>query len=198
MKDPERRDQLWLRLYPKSYRTARGGEILSTLLDATDRDRPSPRDLLSIVPHAVKVRVSLIAKGPRRRPLPQPVRLVTWILVGMAASSWVNAILDHGYPKSPGPHPQPSLIVTGFIFLGLNFLLQARRRMLFLLVIGVFVLFITSTVIDTRPAYAGLILTSPYVLFVLLLLGGWKRYMTAIAHDGLRSRFSDDLTPTAD
>lgn len=194
MKDPERRYQMWLRVYPKDYRTVRGEEILSTLLDSTDRGRPGTRDLLYIVAHAVRVRISLFVKGPGRRPLPQPVRVVTWMLVGLAAINWADAILDHGFPKATNPGPSP--IVVGFIFLGLNLLLQARRRPLFMLVIGIFGVFIASTVIHGRPAYGGFILAAPYVLFVLLLIIGWKRYMTAIANDRLRSRLSEHLIPT--
>jgi hypothetical protein len=195
MKDPDRRDRMWMRVYPKAYRKARGAEILSTLLDATDRGRPAARDLLAIVVHAVKVRIGMVTRGPGRRPLPQPVRFVTWILVGLAVSNWVNEVLDRGYPKHPGP---TSPMVAGFIFLGLNFLLQARRRMLFMLVIGVFATFIASTVIQARPAYAGLIVASPYVLFVLLLVVGWKRFMTAIVRTNRPSRLSEELTPTED
>jgi hypothetical protein len=194
VKDPERRYQMWLRVYPKSYRTVRGDEILSTLLDSTDRGRPATRDLLFIVAHAIRLRINLFVRGRGRRHLPQPVRFVTWILVGLAASNWLNAILDHGYPKAP--NPGPSSIAVGFIFLGLNLLLQARRWLAFVLVIGTFVAFIASTVLHSRPAYGGLILASPYVLFVLLLIFGWKRYMTAIANDRLRSGRSGDLIPT--
>jgi hypothetical protein len=181
MKDPERRYQMWLRVYPRQYRTVRGEEILSTLLDATDRGRPAAGDLLYIVVHAIRVRISQMVRGPVRRPLPQPIRLVTWFLVGSAVSSWVNAILDRGYPKHPGGGPGP--IVAGFIFLGLNFLLQARRRFLFFSVTGVLVAFIASILAQSRPIYGGLILAGPYLLFVVLLLVGWKRYMTAVRRD---------------
>ena len=184
MKDPKRRYQRWLRVYPKAYRTVRGEEILSTLLDSTDRGRLSARDLLYLLAHAIRVRISQMMRGPGRRPLPQPVRLVTWILVGSAAINWVKPFFDHGYPKHPSVSPGP--VVAGFIFLGLNFLLQARRRILFMLVIGVLVSFIASILVQSRPAYGGLILASPYLLFVVLLIVGWKRYMTAIARDELR------------
>jgi hypothetical protein len=181
MKDPKRRYRRWLRVYPKAYRTVRGEEILATLLDSTDQGRLPARDLLYVLAHAIRVRISQMMRGPGRRPLPQPVRLVTWILVGSAAIDWINAILDHGYPKHPGAGPSP--VVAGFILLGLNFLLQARRRILFMLVLGVFGEFIASIVVHSRPIYGGLVLASPYFLFVVLLLVGWKRYMTAIAGD---------------
>ena len=181
MNDTKRRYQRWLRVYPKAYRTIRGEEILSTLLDSTDRGRLSARDLLYLLAHAIRVRISQMMRGPGRQPLPQPVRLVTWILVGSAAIDWANPLFEHGYPKHPGVGPGP--VVAGFIFLGLNFLLQARRRILFMLVLGVLVAFIALILVHARPTYGGLILASPYLLFVALLVVGWKRYMRAIAHD---------------
>jgi hypothetical protein len=193
MNDPTRRFPMWLKVYPKAYRDVRGIEILSTLLDATDGNRPALRDLFPIVVHALKVRIRQFVKGPGRRPLPQPVRFVTWILVGSAASAWANAILDHGYPKHPGP--SPNLIVTGFILLGLNFLLQARRRLLFVGVIGVLGVFVWSIVTQARPIYGGAILAAPYSLLVLLLIIGWKRYMTAIANDHIPSQISEGVIP---
>ncbi|HXQ60510.1 MAG TPA: hypothetical protein VN799_10430 [Acidimicrobiales bacterium] len=179
MSDPGRRYRRWLRLYPEPYRTARGEEILSTLLDSAGGGGPAWRDLLTLVLHAARVRIGLILRRPGRPPLPQPVRLVTWLLVGSAAAAWANAVFDRGYPMHRGPGPGP--IVAGFIFLGLNFLLQARRRWLFMLVIGVFGLFTASILVDTRSIVAGLVLASPYVLCALLLIAGRKRYMRAIS-----------------
>ena len=176
MKDPGRRYQKWLRLYPEPYRTARGDEILSTLLDSADGGGPAGRHLLTLVVHAARVRIGLILRRPARPPLPQPVRLVTWLLVGSAVAAWANAVFNHGYPMHPGPGP----VVAGLIFLGLNFLLQARRRSLFFLVIGVFGLFTASILVQTRPIDAGLVLASPYLLCALLLIAGRKRYMTQV------------------
>jgi hypothetical protein len=196
MTDRQRRYRMWLRVYPEAYRTVRGEEILATLLDSTDHGRPAVRDLLLLLAHGTRVRIGLIGKGPGRRPLPQPVRLVTWILVGFAASTWLNAILDHGYPKHPGVGP--GAVVSGFILLGLNFALQSRRRLLYLLVIGVFVAFIASTLVQSRPVYGGLVLCAPYVVLALLLIAGWSRYMAALAGPHPSRGPSDHLVPTED
>jgi hypothetical protein len=193
---PERRYRMWLRVYPEAYRTVRGEEILSTLLDSSEHGRPATRDLLYLVAHGLRVRIGLIGKGPVKPPLPQPVRLVTWILVGCAAGTWLNAILDHGYPKHAGIGPGP--VVSGFILLGLNLLLQARRRMLYMLVIGAFALFITSILVQARPIYGGLALSGPYLVLTLLLLVGWKRAMADVAARQRSSQQSVPLIPTED
>lgn len=183
MTDPERRYQRWLRLYPKEYRSVRGDEMLATLLDSTEHDHPKIVDLLHIIVHAARVRLSVVGKGPVRRPLPQPVRLATWILVGLAVVNWANAILnaalDHSHPKEPSM--QPWVIVTGFVLLGLNLLLQARRRLLYMIVIAVLVAFIATGLMATGLSGAALVIEVPYLLLVLLLAAGWRRYMAAIS-----------------
>jgi hypothetical protein len=50
-------------------------------------------------------------------------------------------------------------------------------------VVGVLVAFIASILVQSGPIYGGLIFAGPYLLFVVLLLVGWKRYMTAVRGD---------------
>ena len=85
MKDSNRRQKALLRLYPKSYRNDRGDEILGTLYEASSQHhRVGAMDLLYIVTHALRVRVRFLINGHGGGRLPQPVRLVTWLLDGLA------------------------------------------------------------------------------------------------------------------
>ena len=183
MTDPKRRYQRWLRVYPKEYRSLRGDEILATLLDSTDHDHPKIMDLFHIVVHTIRVRLSSISKGPVKRPLPQPVRLLTWILVGLAVVNWANAILNaalgQSHPKEPSM--QPRVIVTGFVLLGLNLLLQAaasaplynRDRN----PCGIH----SDRSDDNRTLWRRIRHRGACLVFVLLLAAGWRRYMATIS-----------------
>jgi len=167
-------------MYPKTYRSLRGDEILATLLDSTsEQDRGATRDLLHIVAHAMRVRLRLTTEGPGRRcNLPQPVRLVTWLLVGMAVVVWYGAIFTHNGPKNPGLNLRG--IVDGFVFVVLALLIQVRRRLLYILVIGTLVAFLAAGLLATGPSGAGFIIEVPYALLIVLLIAGWHRFMKAI------------------
>jgi hypothetical protein len=185
MKRSQRRYHLWLRLYPKEYRSVRGDEILSTLLDTADGRRLTLGELVYVFAHASRVWARRIVLGPVKRPLPQPVRLVTWLLVGGAAVYWLGAILEHIQHHSLPQHPlPPGPVVDGLVFFGLNLLLQARRRFLYALVIAVLIYFVVGGLVKTGFSVAGLVAEVPYTALVLLLLIGWSRYMDAIRHDG--------------
>ena len=179
MRDPRRRYERWLRVYPRTYRSVRGEEILATLLDASSEQvRPAFGDLLRIVAHAMRVRVRLCAGRPVRRSLPQPVRLVTWLLVGVAVFDWYNALVTHSGPRDPGSPLRG--IAAGFLFFVLNVLLQTRRRLLYVLVIGVFLTLLAMVLVATGPTGIGVVFDVPYILFVVLLIVGWHPYMVAI------------------
>jgi hypothetical protein len=183
MSGRERRYETLLRLYPKSYRSVRGDEMLGTLLEATTQGRRlGVADLLYMVVHALRVRLRLIVSGPTRGPLPQPVRLVTWILNGLAVVVWTGVITSHPGPKNPGVPWQG--IVAGFVFVCLSVLLVLRRRAIYLLVIGVLLSFVCSIVVASGPS-VGAIMAVPYSLLVALLVIGWHRYAAP-----LRARLS--------
>jgi hypothetical protein len=179
----ERRYRRWLRLYPKAYRTDRGEEIVGTLLESnSDHHRLVVRDLAFLVMHAARVRLRLIVRRPAPAPMPQPARLVTWILVVLGVMNLFDGVaLDRGGPKNPGPDVRG--IVAGAVFLLLAVLLMGRRRSLYATVIGVLFVFVGSAVVDSDQLIGGLILASPLVVLLLLLLGGWHRFMVALPKD---------------
>jgi hypothetical protein len=180
MKDHQRRYRRWLRFYPKAYRLEHGDEILATLLDGVSEHRePSVIDLLHLMAHAVRARLRFSGGRLQRPAMPQSVRLVTWLLVGFAAIDLYGSVYTHGGPKNPGPNL--SGIGTGVAFLGLNLLIQARRRLLYLLAIGVMVAFVVGGLLTSGPSPAGFLVEVPYLFFILLLLAGWHRYMAAIS-----------------
>ncbi len=178
MKDLQRRYRRWLRLYPKAYRSAHGDEVLATLLDGASEGRePSTTDLIHLMAHAVRVRARLFFRSAHRG-MPQPVRLVTWLLVGFAVIDLYGSIFTHGGPKNPGPNFGG--IATALVFLGLNLLLQARRRFLYVAVIGVLITFVVGGLSTSGPSVGGFLIEVPYLLFIVLLLAGWHRYVAAI------------------
>ena len=179
MKDPSRRYETLLRLYPRSYRSDRGDEILGTLHEASSRDRGvGTVDLLYIATHAFRVRVRFLVHGLLGHGrLPQPVRLVTWLLDGLGVIFVFGAVFAHHGPQNPGFHWQE--LLAGLAFIALSFLLLARRRSLYILVIGVLTIFACSIVVDSDLGL-GAILSAPFVMFTLLLAIGWPRYKAAI------------------
>jgi hypothetical protein len=186
MNDWTSRDKAVLRLYPKSYRNDRGDEILGTLYEAhPQHHRVGAMDLLYIATHAFRVRVRFLLKGLGGGPLPQPVRLVTWLLDGLAAIFVIGAVFAHHGPKNAGFHWQ--VLLTGLAFLALSLMLQARRRALYVLVIGVLTIFGCSIVVDSGPDF-GAVLSAPFVVFALLLAIGWRRYTATIKPRGLGSK----------
>jgi hypothetical protein len=180
MKDPARRYQTLLRIYPKEYRSVRGDEILTTLLDADER-RLTPSELFYLLVHAARVRTRRIVLGPRGRPLPQPVRFVTWVLVTLVTWNWVTAIVNLIGHQAHNDIP-PGPVVAGCVFFGLNVLIQARRRFLYGLAIAVIASFVVSGLIQARWSVGSLV-EIPYTLLALLLLIGWQRCMVAVAQD---------------
>lgn len=181
MRDPLRRYRRWLRAYPEAYRSARGEEILSTLLDAcSEHGRASMVDLAYIWAHGGRVRLRMARqRWARRPPMPQPARLVTWLLVGAAVVAWYDALSSHNGPRNPGVHTRG--IVGGVVFVALNLLLQARRRFLYGLVTAALVAFLALAIAGGGPT-TGFLVGAPYVLLVGLLLAGWRRY-TAVVRD---------------
>lgn len=179
MKNLQRRYRRWLRLYPKAYRYEHGDEILATLLDGASEGREaSLTDLLHLIAHAVRVRMHL-SRGRAERPgMPQPVRLVTWLLVGLGVIDLYGSVFTHGGPENPGPNWRG--IGAGVAFLGLNLLLQARRRFLYPLVIAVLVAFVVGGLSRSGPSVGGFLVEGPYLFLIVFLLAGWHRYMAAI------------------
>ena len=109
------------------------------------------------------------------------------MLIALCALNWLGALFDF-----VGHHPQndipPGPLVAGFVFFGLNALVQARRRFLYLLAIIAIASFVVSGLIQARSSL-GSIVEIPYTILVLLLLIGWRRYMVLIAQD--RRSFED-------
>jgi hypothetical protein len=68
------------------------------------------------------------------------------------------------------------------VFFGLNVLIQARRRFLYVLAIAVIASFVVSGLIQARWSL-GSIVEIPYTILVLLLLIGWRRYMVLVVGD---------------
>lgn len=177
MKDPDLRYRRWLRLYPTSYRSVRGQEILGTLLESADERGPTFRDLLHLGGHAFRVRLALTLHRPQRGPLPQPARTVCWVLTIWATVNLIGGLLSHGGPKNPGPDRLE--ILSGCILMGLGLLLWARRPALYLLVIAVLVLGVVSTVLQADQSVFGLVLAAPALVLALVLLAGWSRFRNA-------------------
>ena len=178
MKDSKRRHEAVLRLYPKSYRNDRGDEILGTLYEASSqRRRVGVMDLLYLATHAFRVRVRFLLKELEGGRLPQPVRLVTWLLDGLAAVFVIGAVFAHHGPENPGFHWQ--VLLAGLAFLALSLMLQARRRTFYMIVIAVLTIFACSIVVDSGPDL-GAVLSAPIVMFALLLAIGWRRYRATI------------------
>jgi hypothetical protein len=173
------RDKAVLRLYPKSYRYDRGDEILGTLYEASlhQQGGVGTVDLLSIATHALRVRVRFWADDLAGRPMPQPVRFVTWLLDGLAAVLVIGAIFAHHGPENSGYHWQE--LLAGLTFFALSLMLLARRRSFYITVIGVLTIFAGAIVVDSGPDF-GAVLSAPFVIFTLLLMIGWPRYRTAI------------------
>lgn len=177
MKNLERRYEAWLRLYPKSYRIVHGDEILGTLLEANPHRRLPALDLLYLVMHAFRVRLRLMVHGSSNGPLPQPVRLVTWILNGLAVIALLAALFSHHGPKNPGPN---GLAIFGTIALfGLSIMVVAHRRFLYLFAIAVLTLFACCIVVASQLGL-GAVLAAPVMVLVALLAVGWPRYVAAI------------------
>jgi hypothetical protein len=167
-----------LRLYPKSYRKDRGDEILGTLCEASSlHRRVDAMDLLYIATHALRVRVRFLLNRLEGGPLPQPVRFVTWLLDGLAVVFVIGAVFAHHGPENPGFHWQE--LLAGLAFFTLSLMLQARRRSLYVLVIGVLTIFACSIVVDSGPDL-GAVLSAPFVIFAVLLAIGWSRYRATI------------------
>jgi hypothetical protein len=178
MKDSNRRFETVLRLYPRSYRNDRGDEILGTLYEASSQHRRvGAVDLLYIAAHALRVRVRFLVNRLGGGPLPQPIRFVTWILDGLAVIFVVGAVFAHHGPKNPGFHWQELLV--GLAFFALSLMLQARRRSLYVLVIGVLTIFACSIVVESGPDF-GAVLSAPFVMFAFLLAISWPRYKATI------------------
>lgn len=178
MKDPNRRFETVLRLYPRSYRNHRGDEIMGTLYEASSQDRRiGAMDLLYIATHAFRVRVRFLVNGLECGRLPQPVRLVTWLLDGLGVIFVFGAVFAHHGPQNPGFHWTE--LLAGLVFIVLSLLLWVRRRSLYILVVGVLTIFACSIVVDSDLGL-GAILSAPFVLFTLLLAIGWPRYRAAI------------------
>jgi hypothetical protein len=179
MSDPARRYRVLLRLYPEEYRSVRADEIVATLLDAADQRRLARGELFYLFIHAATVWARAIVSGLKGRPLPQPVRFVTWVLVGLATWNWLHAALN-----LIGHHPDnaipPGPLVAGFVFFGLHVLIQARRRLLYVLAVAVIASFVVSGLIQTGPSIGALV-EVPYATLGLLLLIGWRADMAAIA-----------------
>jgi hypothetical protein len=184
MKDPDVRYRRWLRLYPKSYRSVRGQEILGTLLDSSDENGPTFRDLLHLGAHAFRVRLTLLRNRPPRGPLPQPARVVSWILTIFAAMDLITGLfLSHGGPKNPGPDVRE--IVGGCILAALALLLWARRPAFYSLVIAVLALTVLSSVLQADEPVPGLVLAAPQLVLALVLLAGWNRFKKATSAPAL-------------
>jgi hypothetical protein len=180
VRDPDIRYRRWLRLYPTSYRSVRGQEILGTLLESSDEKGPTLRDFLHLAGHAVRVRLTLLRNRPPRGPLPQPARIVSWILTIFAAMDLITGLfLSHGGPKNPGPDVQE--IIGGCILMGLGILLWARRPALYLLVVAVLMLNVVSAVLQADEPVFGLVLAAPQLVLALVLLAGWNRFKRATA-----------------
>lgn len=174
MKNSNRRHKALLRLYPKSYRNDRGDEILGTLYEtSSQRHRVGALDMLYIATHALRVRVRFLVDEHESGRLPQPVRFVTWILDGLAVVFVLGAVFAHHGPKNSGFHWQ--VLLTGLAFFAVSLLLAARRRSLYIVAIGVLMIFGFSIVVDSGPDF-GAVLDAPFVVFVLLLAIGWPRY----------------------
>ena len=181
MKDPARRYKVLLRIYPQEYRSVRGDEILATLLDAADERGLTSGEVLYVLAHAVRVWTRRIALGPRGRPLPQPVRFVTWVLIALCTWNWLGAVVDLVGHRPQNDIP-PGPVVAGFVFFGLNALIQSRRRFLYVVAIAVIASFVVSGLVQTRWS-VGAIVEIPYTILVLLLLIGWHRSMAFMARD---------------
>jgi hypothetical protein len=178
MKDSNRRQKVLLRLYPKSYRNDRGDEILGTLYETSSQHpRVGAMDLLYIATHALRVRARFLVSGQGGERLPQPVRFVTWLLDGLAVVFVLGAIFAHHGPKNSGFNWQ--VLLTGLAFFAVSLMLVARRRSLYIVAIGVLILFACSIVVDSGPDF-GAIVSAPFIVFVLLLAVGWSRYRAAI------------------
>jgi hypothetical protein len=178
MKISNRRQKAVLRLYPKGYRSDRGDEILGTLSEASSQHRRvSALDLLYIAIHALRVRARFLVNGYEGGRLPQPVRFVTWLLDGLAVVFVFGAVFAHHGPKNSGFHWQ--VLLTGLAFFAVSLMLVARRRSLYLVAIGVLMIFACSIVVDSGPDF-GAILSAPFVALVLLLAVGWRRYRATI------------------
>jgi hypothetical protein len=178
MKDSNRRQNALLRLYPKSYRNDRGDEILGTLYEANMKnDRVGAMDLLCVATHAFRVRVRFLANELRGGRLPQPVRLVTWLLDGLSVVFVLGAVFAHHGPENSGFHWQ--VLLVGLAFFAVSLMLVARRRSLYMLAVGALMIFAFFVVVDSGPDF-GAILSTPFVAFALLLAIGWPRYRAAI------------------
>jgi hypothetical protein len=178
MKDLDSPHRAILRLYPKSYRNDRGDEILGTLDEAAlHHRRLGALDLLAIAAHALRVRGRFLVDGLRGGALPQPVRLVTWLLDGVAVVFVIGAVFAHHGPKNPGFHWLE--LLTGLGFFALSLMLLARRRSLYRLVIGLLTIFACAIVLDSGLDL-GAVLSAPFFMFALLLVLGWPRYRTAV------------------
>jgi hypothetical protein len=178
VKDSNFRYEAMMRLYPKSYRTDRGDEILGTLYEASSQDRrPDAVDLMYIATHALRVRVRFFVNRLGGGPLPQPVRFVSWLLDGLAAVFVIGAVFARHGLKNSGFHWQLLLIGCGLFALSL--MLLARRRSLYIVVIGVLTIFACVIVLDSGPDF-GAVLGAPFVMLALLLVIGWSRYRTMI------------------
>jgi hypothetical protein len=174
MRNRERCYKAWLHLYPKSYRSVRGDEILGTLLDATGPQHSlAVGDVLYIMVHALRVRLRLMVGGTGKGRLPQPIRLVTWIFNVLAVFALIETILARHGPKNPGVNW--SGIVAVFVFIGLSLMVLSRRRFLYLLVIAVLLTFVGSIVV-LSGASVGAIVALPFAVLALLLGLGWHRY----------------------
>ena len=159
----------------------RGDEIFATLLDAAEERGLTSGEVLYVLVHALRVWTRRIVLGPRGRPLPQPVRFVTWVLISLCTWNWLGAILDGIGHRAQSDIP-PGPLAAGFVFFGLNVLIQSRRRSSYVLVIAVMASFVVSGLVQTQWS-VGTIVEIPYTVFVLLLVIGWKRYVALIAGD---------------
>ena len=149
MKDPAPRYKMLLRIYPRDYRSVRGDEILGTLLDVSGERGLTPGEVMYVLVHTVKVWVRRIILGAGADILCLNLfRFVTWVLIALCTWNWLGALFDF-----IGHHPQndipPGPVAAGFVFFGLNVLIQARRRFLYVLAIAVITSFVVSGLIQT-------------------------------------------------
>lgn len=79
MKDRERHYAKLLWSYPKAYRHERGGEVLGTLLESSQKagNRPAIRDLISVASHGMRMRLALTGDRVVRPVLRWLLALVT-------------------------------------------------------------------------------------------------------------------------
>ena len=71
------------------------------------------------------------------------------------------------------------MLLAGLAFFAVSLMLVARRRSLYMLAVGVLMIFACFIVVDSGPDF-GAILSAPFVVFALLLAIGWPRYRAAI------------------